>query len=139
MSESAKGCVAASAVPSEAGVKKYELFCREMKWRGRTSHTLGNGLVRLVTLTGGGHFAEFRFEDAAALLTTNPLWVPPWETIEPHDYRPGVYAAKYGPMPGGKLVSGLVGHSICLDYFGSPSPEEGRQGLPQHGEAASSR
>jgi hypothetical protein len=67
------------------------------------------------------------------------LWVPPWETIEPYRYRADIHSAKYGPMPGGKLIAGLVGHSVCLDYFGSPSAEEARQGLPQHGEAASSR
>ena len=34
---------------------------------------------------------------------------------------------------------GLAGHSICLDYFGSPSAEEAQQGLSQHGEAPSAR
>ncbi|HWR16820.1 MAG TPA: hypothetical protein VN577_18480 [Terriglobales bacterium] len=36
-------------------------------------------------------------------------------------------------------MSGLVGHNICLDYFGSPSPEESKLGLSQHGEAPSSK
>lgn len=118
---------------------KHEMFCRKSDWRCRESFTLGNGVIRLVTLTGGGHIAELRFEDSTGLPTTNPLWAPPWETIEPYRYRPDIHAAKYGPMPGGKLISGLVGHNICLDYFGLPSPEETMQGLPQHGEAASSQ
>jgi len=117
----------------------HELFCQKRAWHGRESFTLGNGLIRLATLIGGGHIAELRFEDSTGLPTTSPLWVPPWETIEPYRYRHDVHAAKYGPMPGGKLISGLVGHNICLDYFGPPSPEEARQGLPQHGEAACSR
>jgi hypothetical protein len=39
----------------------------------------------------------------------------------------------------GKLLSGIVGHNVCLDYFGSPSPEEAKLGLSQHGEAPSSK
>ena len=115
------------------------VFCRKTTWRRRESFTLGNDLVRLVTVTGGGHIAEFRFADSTGLPTTNPLWVPPWDTIEPYCFDADTHSAKYGPMPGGKLISGMVGHSICMDYFGSPSPEETRLGLSQHGEAPSSR
>jgi hypothetical protein len=32
-------------------------------------------------------------------------------------------------------VAGLLGHSICLDLFGAPSPEEAAAGMPVHGEA----
>jgi hypothetical protein len=46
---------------------------------------------------------------------------------------------QYGSIIEGKLLSGLAGHNICLDYFGSPSVEESEQGLSQHGEAPSSR
>ena len=41
----------------------------------------------------------------------------------------------YGTLTEGKLLSGIVGHNICLDYFGSPSVEEAKLGLSQHGEA----
>jgi hypothetical protein len=37
------------------------------------------------------------------------------------------------------LLSGIAGHSICLDYFGPPSEEEAAQGLSFHGEAPISR
>jgi hypothetical protein len=37
------------------------------------------------------------------------------------------------------LLSGIVGHNICLDFFGSPSPDEARAGLSDHGEAPNLR
>lgn len=114
-------------------------FCKKTSWRGREAYLLGNGLVRLIALTGGGHVAEFRFDESSGFPTTSPLWIPPWKTIEPYRYRPELHASRYGPAMAGKLLSGLVGHSICLDYFGSPSPEESKYGLSQHGEAPSAR
>jgi len=92
-------------------------------------------MVRLTTLTGGGHIAEFQLEQPPGV---NPLWVPPWNTIEPQSYREKKHKAQYGTITEGKLLSGIVGHNICMDYFGSPSAEEARAGLSQHGEAASS-
>jgi hypothetical protein len=113
-----------------------ELLLARTTWNGRSGYALENGVVRLVTLTGGGHIAEFRFTDSSGRPTINPMWVPPWKTIEPHRYRPQVHTSRYGPPnSGGKLLSGLVGHSICLDLFGSPSEEEIRRGYPFHGEA----
>ena len=116
-----------------------ELSCRKTVWQGREAYLLGNGLVRLLTLTGGGHIAEFRFDRSTGLPALGPLWVPPWRTIEPYRYREKTHAAKYGPLLEGKLLSGLAGHNICLDYFGAPSSEEVKQGLSQHGEAPNSR
>jgi hypothetical protein len=111
------------------------LLCKPIKWRGRNGYTLSNSVVRLSTLTGGGHIADFHFEETPRV---SPLWVPPWKTIEPQSYREKVHKAKYGTVTEGKLLSGIVGHNICLDYFGSPSAEESRMGLSQHGEAPSS-
>jgi hypothetical protein len=118
---------------------KRNLFCLATSWHGRNAFCLGNELVRLTTLTGGGHIAEFRFADETGLPTLNPLWVPPWPTIEPYRYRESVHASSYGSLVEGKLLSGIVGHNICLDYFGSPSPEEVKEGLSQHGEAPSAK
>ncbi len=108
------------------------LFCKKSIWQGRKAYALGNGAVRLTTLTGGGHIAEFQLEDSTSV---SPLWVPPWRTIEPQQYEEKKHARDYGTITEGKLLSGLVGHNICLDYFGSPSVEEAKQGLSQHGEA----
>lgn len=115
------------------------LFCRKGKWKERECYVLGNGLIRLVTLMGGGHIAELRFDNSTGFPVTNPLWVPPWKTIEPYRYRTDEHGAKYGPLSEGKLLSGLAGHNVCLDYFGSPSVEETRRGFSQHGEAPNSR
>jgi len=113
-----------------------QLFCRRTSWRGRKAYVLGNSVVCLATLTGGGHIAEFQLENSP---TVSPLWIPPWRTIEPHQYREKRHKRDYGTITEGKLLSGLVGHNICLDYFGSPSIEEAKQGLSQHGEAPWSR
>ncbi|HEV2499355.1 MAG TPA: hypothetical protein VGY31_07255 [Terriglobia bacterium] len=115
------------------------LFCHQELWHGRSAFRLGNGLAELVTLTGGGHIAEFRFTGSGGRPTVNPLWTPPWKTTDPFRYRSQVDAARYGPLLEGKLLSGIAGHNICLDYFGPPSPEEAEQGLSQHGEAPSLR
>ena len=109
------------------------------KWHGREAFTIHNDLVQLVSLLGGGHVAEFRFLENTGASTLNPLWVPPWKTIEPYRYRPEVHAARYGPPATGRLISGIVGHNICLDYFGLPSEEEAAQGLSVHGEAPSAK
>jgi len=106
---------------------------------GRDARVLGNGLIRLVTLLGGGHIAELRFDDGTGLPTTNPMWEPPWPTMEPYRYRPAVHDRTYGSLLEGKLLSGIAGHNLCLDYFGPPSAEEAAQGLSQHGEAPSLR
>jgi hypothetical protein len=116
-----------------------DLSCKPAQWHGRQAFALENDLIRLITLAGGGHIAEFQFRDGAGHPTLNPLWVPPWKTIEPYRYRERDHAAVYGPPPTGKMISGIAGHNICLDYFGAPSEEEARQGLSIHGEAPSLR
>jgi hypothetical protein len=93
----------------------------------------------MVTLPGGGHIAEFQFLAETGLPVINPLWVPPWKSIEPYKYRADKHAAEYGSLHEGKLLSGIAGHNICLDYFGPPSEEEAAQGLSTHGEAPSAR
>jgi hypothetical protein len=116
-----------------------KLACLKTKWNGRDAYTLQNDLVQMVTLPGGGHIAEFQFLASTGLPVLNPLWVPPWKSIEPYQYRAEKDAAVYGPLQEGKLLSGIAGHNICLDYFGPPSEEEAAQGLSTHGEAPSAK
>ncbi|HXH50067.1 MAG TPA: hypothetical protein VNM47_12050 [Terriglobia bacterium] len=111
------------------------LKCLPTVWHGRKAYLLENGAVRLVTLTGGGHIAEFRFDDASPFSHLNPLWVAPWKTMEPYNYREKLHSRSYGSLLEGKLLSGIAGHNICLDYFGPPTQAETMQGLSQHGEA----
>jgi len=115
--------------------QKSSLRCVPTVWHGRRAYLLKNDSVQLITLTGGGHIAEFRFVDASPFSHLNPLWVPPWKTMEPYTYREKVHARQYGSLLEGKLLSGIAGHNICLDYFGPPTQAETRQGLSQHGEA----
>jgi hypothetical protein len=115
--------------------KTEELVCRKTSWQGRQAFVLENGQIRLVTLLGGGHIAELRFLDSLGVSTINPLWRPPWKTLEPFQYREKKHARTYGPPPVGALHAGVIGHNLCLDYFGAPSDNEAKQGLPIHGEA----
>ena len=115
------------------------LECRRSTWRGRPAWALGNGVLRLTTLTGGGHIADLRLERPDGIPSVNPLWSPPWATIDPHTYREPLHRRRYGSLVEGKPLSGIAGHSLCLDYFGSPSPEEVEHGLSLHGEAPSAR
>ena len=102
-------------------------------WRGRTASLLANELVEVTHLTGGGHIVDFHFTDETHNL--NPFWVPHWKTLEPFKFKPARHSKFYGPPETGRLLSGIAGHSLCLDLFGMPSPEEIRLGGTIHGEA----
>jgi hypothetical protein len=91
----------------------------------------------MMNLTGGGHIAEFRFTDGSGLPTLNPMWIPNWKGIEPFQYNPKLHTRRFGPINDGKLLAGIIGHNLCLDYFGPPSDDEAAQGLSTHGEAPS--
>jgi len=111
----------------------------QVTWHGREAFVLANDLVYLVTLTGGGHIADFRLHEKSGLPVLNPLWVRPWKTIEPYRYRQRQHSARYGSPATGRMLSGVAGHNLCMDFFGSPSAKEARQGLSIHGEAPSLR
>lgn len=115
------------------------LSCVPTFWHGRKAYLLKNDTIQLVTLTGGGHIAEFRFVDGSPFSQLSPLWVPPWKSMEPYEYREKVHSRLYGSLLEGKLLSGIAGHNICLDYFGPPTQAETRLGLSQHGEAPMSK
>jgi len=95
--------------------------CSKTRWQGREAYTLSNGLLQMVNLTGGGHIAELRFAHGSGFPTLNPLWIPNWKGMEPFQYRAKAHAKRYGPILEAKLLSGIAGHNICLDYFGPPS------------------
>jgi hypothetical protein len=114
---------------------RHSLSGGRVSWRQRPAVRISNGLVELAALAGGGHVAEFRFERSSGLPAINPLWVPPWKTIDPQTYNKQLHAKRYGDVRDSRLLSGLVGHNLCLDYFGPPSDEEAACGLSFHGEA----
>ena len=101
-------------------------------YRERRAVSIENNLLRVTVLEGGGHIAEI-FDKATGV---NPLWTPSWRSIEPgvfdHHAHPG-----YGGSPAeSRLLSALMGHNLCLDIFGGPSPEEEAAGLTAHGETS---
>lgn len=98
---------------------------------GRRAASIENAELRVTVLQHGGHIAEI-LDKASGV---NPLWTPPWPTIEPSVYGPA-NSALYGDGADGPLLAGIMGHNLCLDIFGSPSDEEARAGLTAHGEGS---
>ena len=114
--------------------------CLKTQWNGREAYTLSNDLVQMVTLPGGGHIAEFQFLAKTGLPVLNPLWVPPWKSIEPH------------PISGGKtcgdLRSSRTKGNCCRESPGTtfawiisahPPKKKPRKAFRQHGEAPSAQ
>jgi hypothetical protein len=98
-------------------------------YRDRRAVSIENAHLRVTVVEGGGHIAEI----ADKRTNLNPLWTPPWPSIEPLSYD----AARHPEYGGGvesRLLAGILGHNICLDVFGGPSPEEAAAGLDVHGE-----
>jgi len=101
------------------------------RYRGRHAARLENADLRVTVLQQGGHIAEI-FDKATGV---NPLWTPPWPTIEPSDYGTA-HAAVYGGGSDARLLAGIMGHNLCLDIFGPPSDAEAEAGLTAHGEGS---
>ncbi len=101
------------------------------EYRGRASASIENENLRVTVLREGGHVAELLHKPTGV----NPLWTPPWPSIEPSRYN----AARHPEYGGGvesKLLCGIMGHNLCLDIFGGPSEAEAAQGLGVHGEGS---
>jgi hypothetical protein len=100
-------------------------------YRGRRAASIENEALRLTVLEEGGHIAEI-FDKRAGV---NPLWTPPWPSIEPSTYALETHP-EYGSGLDAQLLAGIMGHNLCLDTFGAPSPEEFVAGIPVHGEGS---
>jgi hypothetical protein len=98
--------------------------------RGRRATAIENSHLRVTVLEEGGHIAEI-FDKKTSV---NPLWIPPWPSIEPSTCD-GKRHPEYGTGAEARLLSGIMGHNICLDIFGGPSEAEAAAGLGVHGEA----
>jgi hypothetical protein len=86
----------------------------------------------IVTVTvEGGHIAEIVEKKSGV----NPLWTPPWPSIEPSTFSAGSHP-EYGDNSESKLLSGILGHNLCLDIFGPPSEAEYAAGITVHGESS---
>jgi hypothetical protein len=102
-----------------------------MTYRGRRAASIENDEIRVTVLREGGHIAEILHKASGV----NPLWTPPWESIEPSAYSTEQFP-EYGAGVDAKLLAGIMGHNLCLDIFGGPSPEEAEAGIGVHGEGS---
>ncbi len=79
-----------------------------------------NGKIALTILNSGATLADLVLKEDATRFS--PLWNP----------------ARAARLAGGTAdASGVMGHFLCLDGFGSPSKAELKAGYPFHGEAGS--
>jgi hypothetical protein len=101
---------------------------------GRSGYRLRAPWGHVSVLEGGGHICELNLNACDGI---NPLWRPPWKTIDPQNYNAKKHARTYGPLPDGRLLAGIAGHNLSFDYFGPPSKEEVAAGRSTHGEAPS--
>ena len=97
-------------------------------YKGRRAWVLDNDAIALTLMVGGGHIAAVELKERPGI---NPLWNPPWQTLEPWDYVPAKHAGDYQQ----KLLAAILGHNICLGWFGDPSASEAAAGMEVHGEA----
>ena len=102
-----------------------------VQYRGRRAARLENDFLRVTVLQQGGHIAEVLDKTTGI----NPLWTPPWPSIEPGSYDRARHL-EYGDGVDAALLAGIMGHNLCLDIFGGPSDAEAAAGLPVHGEAS---
>jgi hypothetical protein len=103
-------------------------------YRGRRAVVVENTDLRVTLLEDGGHIAEIFDKETAV----NPLWTPEWASIEPSTYDRDAHP-EYGDTVEASLLAGIMGHNVCLDIFGGPSPEEAAAGMPVHGETSIAR
>src|SRR5882724_13353242 len=103
----------------------------EVTYRGRRAVQFENQLLRVTVLVEGGHVAEIFHKRTGV----NPLWTPPWPSIEPSTYDRARHP-EYGADAESKLLAGIMGHNLCLDLFGTPSEAEAAAGMTVHGEAS---
>ena len=106
----------------------------ESEYRGRRAHSIETADLRVTVLVEGGHIAEIADKRSAV----NPLWTPPWPSIEPSTYDRARHP-EYGADAESKLLAGIMGHNLCLDLFGGPSEAEAAAGLTVHGEGSVAR
>jgi hypothetical protein len=103
-------------------------------YKNRRAVAIENEHLRVTVTQEGGHVAEMLDKRSGV----NPLWNPPWASVEPSAYSVVKYP-EYGCGADGKLLAGILGHNLCLDVFGGPSAEEMSAGIDPHGEGPVAR
>jgi hypothetical protein len=100
-------------------------------FHNRRAVQIENDTLRVTVMAEGGHIAEILHKQSGV----NPLWIPPWPSIEPSTYSLAKHP-EYGADAESKLLAGIMGHNLCLDLWGGPSSEEAAAGMTVHGEAS---
>jgi hypothetical protein len=100
-------------------------------YRNRRAASVESDHIRVTVTQEGGHVAEILDKQSGV----NPLWTPPWPSIEPSTFSK-TKNPEYGDDPENQLLSGIMGHNLCLDIFGGPSPDEFAAGIGVHGEGS---
>jgi hypothetical protein len=99
-------------------------------FHNRPAWQIASGEVRVTVMECGGHVAETASQSSGV----NPLWIQDRSTIDADQYDPLIHGRIYGDDAEAKLISGLLGHNLCLPYWGLPSEAEFRCGMTCHGE-----
>jgi len=115
-----------------AGPQAQAAWRKQNVMDGRSGFRLRADWGYVSVLEGGGHICDLNLNACTGM---NPLWRPPWATIDPFKYTRAKHARTYGGPPDRRLLAGIAGHSLSFDHFGPPSPEETKAGLTTHGEA----
>jgi hypothetical protein len=100
------------------------------KFHNRPAWQIESGEVSVTVMQCGGHVAETTYRQTGI----NPLWIQDRSTIDADQYDPLIHGPIYGDDGEGKLISGLLGHNLCMPYWGLPSEAEYRRGMTCHGE-----
>jgi hypothetical protein len=102
-----------------------------MIYRNRQAVQIENDELMVAVTLEGGHIAAIVEKTSGV----NPLWTPPWPSIEPSAYSVERHP-EYGNDSESKLLAGILGHNLCLDIFGVPSEAEYAAGVTVHGESS---
>jgi hypothetical protein len=103
----------------------------ESLYQNRQAITIENSDLELTILPSGGHIAAIRHKKTGV----NPLWAPPWNSVDPVTFN-AARTPEFGNGSDARLLAGIMGHNLCVDIFGGPSPEEEAAGVTAHGEGS---
>ena len=127
MEKSVRGAFLIGVAAAAAWGQTATTFHNRKAWR------LENDQLRVTVLPGGGHVAELTLKGGREV---NPLWVPPWPSLEPGVYQRDKHGSAYGTDSEAATLASIMGHNLCFDYWGAPSPAEFQAGLTYHGEVS---
>ena len=90
-------------------------------YQGRRAAAIENEHLRVTVLEEGGHLAAILDRETGI----NPLWTPPWRSIEPSAFDAEKHAA-YGAGAEAKLLAGIMGQRFERSRTMRP-PQGGRR------------